>query len=79
VDGLAAINAPAAERLEARLRLALNILRAHPEAGHFGDTSGTREFGVARTPYKIIYGLAESVVVYRIIHGAMRWPPSDDE
>jgi toxin ParE1/3/4 len=70
----------AADRLDAQLRHAISMLKEHPELGHPGDLPGTRELGVARTPYVLVYAVTEKgVVVYRIIHGSRRWPPVDDE
>jgi toxin ParE1/3/4 len=60
-----------------RLLNAVETLRDFPRRGRPGSETGTRELVVARTPYIVIYQIADEVVeILRIIHGARQWPPA---
>lgn len=64
-----------AERLAARIVLATEDLRTFPDMGRRGRVDGTRELIIGRTPYFIVYRLAdERVEVIALIHGARAWP-----
>ena len=80
VESMEGFSLAAADRLDEHLRRSISLLSDNPEIGHTGDLPGTRELGVAHTPYIVVYAItSEEVVVYRIIHGSRRWPPGDDE
>jgi toxin ParE1/3/4 len=51
-------------------------LEAHPRLGRNGRVPNTRELVIRRFPYVVIYRpLTDAVVILRVLHGAMRWPP----
>jgi toxin ParE1/3/4 len=76
-----ALDDPAAARRVTRKVLAtLDILATFPNAGHEGRELGTRELGVPRLPYIIVYKIeGDAVWALRIFHGEMRWPPAEEE
>jgi len=50
-------------------------LLLQPGMGRAGRIVGTREFIVSGTPYFIAYRVeGNSLVVLRVLHGAMQWP-----
>lgn len=51
-----------------------NLIR-HPGMGRPGRHPLTRELMIAGTPYIVPYQVnGETIVIYRVIHGAMQWP-----
>lgn len=59
-------------------------LSRHPRQGRPGRLSETRELSTPRLPYVFVYSLRSSpsrvapdVVILRVVHGAMNWPPED--
>lgn len=57
-------------------------LMTHPHRGRPGRLRETRELVVPGLPYVLVYAVRESlvtvepdVVILRVIHGAMDWPP----
>ncbi len=61
----------AAERVEARLRDAVELLARFPAAGRPGRIGGTRELVVTGTPYVIPYRVESgSVDILAIFHAA---------
>jgi toxin ParE1/3/4 len=72
------LNPAAARRMGDAITAKVEQLGSMAQIGRPGRISGTRELVVARTPYIVIYELAQDkdrVEVLRVIHGAMRWPP----
>ncbi len=72
----------AAERVLRALMTHGERLRIHPRRGRPGRLRETRELVVPGLPYVIVYALSASlvdvrseVVILRVIHGAMEWPP----
>lgn len=51
-------------------------LRDHPRSGRVGRMAGTRELVVAGTPFIVIYRIAQTVELFRVMHGARQWPPT---
>ena len=51
-------------------------LRDHPQSGRVGRVYGTRELVVAGTPFIVIYRIAQTVELFRVLHGARQWPPT---
>jgi toxin ParE1/3/4 len=50
-------------------------LRAFPNSGRAGRLEGTRELLVPRTPFIVVYRIAEThVELVRVLHGAQQWP-----
>jgi toxin ParE1/3/4 len=69
----------AAIRMRDEIERRLEVLAAHPRAGRRGRVSGTRELVLAGTPYIGVYRVrGDDVVILRVLHGARRWPPSDE-
>lgn len=68
--------AGAAEALAARLREAIDALRAFAERGRPGRLAGTRELVIPGTPLVVPYRLAgREVQVLAILHGTCAWLP----
>lgn len=60
----------------ARIWSAVKTLESFPYTGRVGRELGSRELVVPRTPYFVVYRVKElDVEIYRIRHGAQRWPP----
>ena len=65
----------AADTLVGRILDAIEVLRAHPNAGRTGRVAGTRELVVSDTPYVVAYIVNRGrVTVVRVLHGARSWP-----
>jgi toxin ParE1/3/4 len=68
-------NENAAKQLVARILSAVGMLTRYPLAGREGRVRGTRELGVARTPYVIAYRIRQDdIQILAVLHGAQRWP-----
>jgi len=80
LSGLKAQNPQAAARVGQCILDAADDLTAHPYLGKPGRLSDTREFVVTRFPYVIVYEVEsdQSVVILRVLHGHMLWPPKAD-
>jgi len=54
---------------------AVQMLRRHPQSGRPGKEDGTRELVIPKSPYIVVYRVAESeaVQILRIWHGAQNW------
>ena len=73
----------AAERLADRIIAAARALAEMPYRGRRGRVAGTRELVLTPLPYLLVYTVEEypagtgppRVIVLRVVHGAMRWPP----
>lgn len=73
---IAADSPGAAANLARRVLEAVAVLSEFPDAGRMGRYQGTREFGVAGTPYLIVYRAQQAdVVILRVLHGRRQWPP----
>ena len=74
-------DAPAAAlRMRDEIERRLQVLAEHPNIGRRGRVTGTRELVLAGTPYIGIYQRqADDVVILRVLHGARRWPPRDEQ
>lgn len=69
-------NVVAAASLGRRVLAAVAVLSDFPEAGRAGRRQGTRELGVAGTPYLLVYRTGQhGVVILRVLHGHRQWPP----
>jgi toxin ParE1/3/4 len=69
----------AARAMFARIQSRTAELSSHPLMGRPGRADDTRELVITGTPYIAIYRVfAEEVVIMRLIHGAQRWPPADE-
>lgn len=77
LDYIGAENAAAAQRAEARVIDAVEMLAAHPYAGRVGRIAGTREFAVPRSAFVIAYDVdqREGILwVFAVYDGRRRWP-----
>ena len=63
-----------AERVGSRILAASKTLQDFPYIGHVGRAPGTRELGVSRLPYIIVYevnlGDIDEVMVLGVFHGS---------
>ncbi|MDQ2809959.1 MAG: type II toxin-antitoxin system RelE/ParE family toxin [Chloroflexota bacterium] len=65
----------AAELTESAILKAVDRLVAFPYLGRPGRKDGTRELVITGRPYIVIYGVvAETVVIFRVLHSAQNWP-----
>ena len=75
-------NPQAAAAIERRLLDAADRLATMPRLGREGRVEETGELVVPRLPYVIVYAVEEgvdaAVVILRVIHGAMNWPPDEN-
>jgi len=72
-------NVAAAIRVRDEIERRLQVLADHPKIGRRGRVKGTRELVLAGTPYIAIYRVRpKEVLVLRVLHGARRWPPTDE-
>lgn len=75
-EWIAAEDPGASERIVGTILAGLERLAAYPLMGRNGRVAETREFIVPRLPYIVVYRpTADAVVILRVLHGAMRWPP----
>lgn len=85
VEWIKARNPQAAVRVGRRILDAVADLAVHPYLGKPGRVPDTRELVVTRFPYLIVYEVEtqdtqpQSVIILRVLHGAMLWPPQDDK
>ena len=67
----------AAREVAQRILNATRKLANHPGLGRPGRVLGTRELVIAGLPYLAPYVIREDrIVSLRILHGAMKWPPT---
>ncbi len=86
VEWLKAKNPAAAARVGRHILNAVQLLDEHPYVGKPGRSPDTRELGVARYPYLIVYSVAPGAIasesaqiaILRVLHGAMLWPPDGE-
>jgi toxin ParE1/3/4 len=65
-----------AEAVVTRILGTVETLTQFPRLGRPGRLPGTRELVIPRTPYVVVYRVdADEVVILRVRHGALRWPP----
>lgn len=86
-DDLAAIyshyagrSGPTAGKVLGTILRAINGLAFFPLMGRPGAVPQTRERIVTRYPYRIVYYVDEAnqiVEVWRVVHGAQLWPPTE--
>ena len=55
------------------------VLDDQPLIGRKGETPGTREFVLTGTPFILVYDPEPSPVVWRVLHGAQKWPQEKQE
>jgi toxin ParE1/3/4 len=84
VEWLNARNPAAAARVGRRILDDVEHLANFPYLGKPGRSPDTRELGVSRYPYLIVYAVEhdttvseqpQAIVILRVLHGAMLWPP----
>src|SRR5947209_538915 len=79
VAWIKANNPAAAARVGGRILDAVEQLRDYPLRGRPGRSSGTRELVISGLPYLAVYSVdaaePQAVVILRLLHGAMLWPP----
>jgi toxin ParE1/3/4 len=80
IGWIAANNSAAAARVGQRILDAVQQLDDFPLRGRPGRSPGTRELVIPRLPYVVVYSVEaadpRTVVILRVLHGAMRWPPA---
>jgi plasmid stabilization system protein ParE len=80
VAWIAANNPAAASRVGQRILEAVQQLEDFPLRGRPGRSPGTRELVIFRLPYLVVYNVDTAdprrVVILRVLHGAMLWPPA---
>jgi plasmid stabilization system protein ParE len=87
VEWLSARNPAAAARVGRRILDAVEMLNDHPYLGKPGRSLDTRELGVPDYPYLVVYSVEPAatdseigqIAILRVLHGAMRWPPADQQ
>jgi toxin ParE1/3/4 len=85
LEWLEARSPSAAERIGRLVLQAVEGLADHPHLGREGRSPDTRELVVVRTPYVVVYSIERDqgapppsrIVILRVLHGAMRWPPEN--
>lgn len=81
-EHIAEDNPDAAANMVARIQEAAQNLKKHPRMGKEGRRPGTQELVLAKTPYIMVYALAENEIqIVSVIHASRRWPdsfPSED-
>lgn len=76
VDYISSDSPHAAVEVLDRILTGIDRLAEFPKLGHIGRLADTLELTVTRTPYIVVYRLMnDEVIILRIRHGAMRWPP----
>jgi len=69
----------AAATVAQRILEAVERLPEHPAMGRPGRVPDTRELVIAGTPYIVPYRvMGDTLVILRVLHGAMRWPEAFD-
>jgi toxin ParE1/3/4 len=84
VEWIKAKNPTAATRVGRRILDDVQLLANFPYLGKPGRSPDTRELGVSKFPYLIVYAVEhdataserpQTVAILRVLHGAMLWPP----
>ena len=77
VEWIAAHNPTAAAPVGRRILAAVEQLAEFPFRGKPGRSPDTRELVISGLPYLVVYGIEadnpHSVVIMRLLHGAMLW------
>jgi toxin ParE1/3/4 len=71
---------PTAGQVVGTILRAINSLALFPLLGRPGAVPQTRERIVTRYPYRIVYHVDEAnevIEVWRVVHGAQLWPPTE--
>ena len=80
VAWIAANNPAAASRVGQRILDVVQLLEDFPLRGRPGRSPGTRELVISRLPCLVVYSVdaddPRRVVILRVLHGAMLWPPA---
>ena len=83
VARIAANNQPAASKVGRRILEAVEQLDEFPLRGRAGRSPDTRELVISGLPYLVVYSVESApprtVVILRVLHGAMLWPPGKEE
>jgi len=76
---IAASNPTAADQVGRRILAAVEQLDDYPLRGRPGRSPDTRELVISGLPYLVIYSVESAdprtVIILRVLHGAMLWPP----
>jgi plasmid stabilization system protein ParE len=79
VEWIAANNPAAAATVGRKILAAVEQLEDFPFLGRPGRSPDTRELVISGLPYLAVYSIEaappRSVVILRVLHGAMLWPP----
>ncbi len=71
--------ASVASRVTEAIFEAIQRLELFPQLGRAGRVQNTRELGIARLPFIVVYQpLPNVIAIYRVIHIAMQWPPQNE-
>ncbi len=74
-------NPAAASRAGRRILDAVERLDDFPLQGRPGRSPDTRELVITGLPYLVVYSVESApprtVVILRVLHGAMLWPPAE--
>ncbi|HUI20812.1 MAG TPA: type II toxin-antitoxin system RelE/ParE family toxin [Methylocella sp.] len=85
---MVASNQAAASKVGRLILAAVEGLDDYPFRGKPGRSPGTRELVIAGLPYMVVYSVEsaapavpdpQTVVVLRVLHGAMLWPLPEGE
>lgn len=84
VEWIKARNPAAAAKVGRHILDSVEGLIDYPYMGKPGRSPDTRELGITRYPYLIVYGVEpdaetpptqlKTVFILRVLHGAMQWP-----
>ncbi len=67
------------QRILSAIFTTIGQLETFPFLGHDGRVGETREIVVPRTPFIVIYSLADEyyIDIDRVLHGRMKYPPEE--
>ena len=72
-------NQAAAQRIAKTIYESAGSLKFLPNKGRTGRVEGTRELPLPPLPFLVVYRVLKVVVeIVNIIHGAQKWPPTED-
>ncbi len=82
IEWLNARNPAAAARVGHQILDSVERLGEHPSLGKPGRSPDTRELGIPRFPYLVVYSVTPGatasdpprIYILRVLHGAMLWP-----
>jgi len=82
VTWIAAEQPASAASVGRRILNAVELLRDFPMQGRPGRSPDTRELVISGLPYLVVYCIdsadLETLVILRVLHGAMLWPPAQE-